>query len=710
MNSNSLLQIAFEHHRNGKTAEAEQLYLQYLSHNSSHAAAQHLLGLLYLQTDRAALALEHIARAVKSEPNNPDYLNNFGAALRANGKTEEAIDCYQRAMRIAPDDISLWHNLGNAYLELQRFEDAAHCFRRVLSAMPNDTHIRAALSHALHSHGFHCHAQGMYLQAETAYQEATRLVPGVGIYHYNLGNAQRELGKTEAALQSYQRARQLMPDDADVCNNLGNVLREAGRLNEAITVYKQALQLNPQLHHARVHLVHQKQHVCDWSDLEDEVAIIRKLVNSEPTAQISPFAFLAMPGTTPQEQKKCADSWVNNRFSRLYETAQVNDTNPSNRLLNHPEYQKLRIGYLSSDFRLHPLAFLVSELIECHNRQEFEIFAYSNAIDDKTPERKRLENAFDHFIDIRNLSDIQAAERIVKDEIDILVDLTGFTQASRTGLVALRPAPICVSWLGFPGTMGTYQGRALFDYILTDNFITPDYANSDYAETPLRLPVCYQPNDRKRPIGALSTRTENGLPEDSFVFCCFNQTFKILPQVFDIWMDILKSVPNSVLWLLECNESARENLKRESEARGVPAHRLVFAPRVPIADHLARHHLADLFLDTLPYNAHTTASDALWMDLPVLTCVGETFASRVAGSLLHALHMDDLICQNLEEYRRKALELATDCEQLNTIRQRLRHNRENLPLFDMTRFAKDLEIRYQEVWRDFHHQRAKSGS
>ncbi len=249
--------------------------------------------------------------------------------------------------------------------------------------------------------------------------------------------------------------------------------------------------------------------------------------------------------------------------------------------------------------------------------------------------------------------------------------------------------------------MGAYKGKPLFDYILTDDFVTPGSEDVNLAETPLRLPVCYQPNDRKRPIGKPTTRAENGLPDDAFVFCSFNQTFKILPQVFDIWMNILKERPASVLWLLECNAVAKENLQREAEARGVAADRLIFAPRVPIANHLARHQLADLFLDTLPYNAHTTASDALWMGLPLLTCTGQTFASRVAGSLLHALGMDDLISSNLDDYQQKALQLSADADLLASIKQRLLQSRDSAPLFDTGRFAQDLEHCYQTVWQRY---------
>ncbi|PKO25244.1 MAG: glycosyltransferase [Betaproteobacteria bacterium HGW-Betaproteobacteria-8] len=695
MTSNALFQSAFEQHRNGQLAQAESAYLQFIACQPRNAAALHLLGLLYQQTGRHAQAVELIAQALDIEPNNPDYLNNYGAALRANGQTEQAIHCYRKALQITPKDLDLQNNLGNACLELHRYEEAAGCYRRVLRAVPQDQDVRAALCHALQSYGFQCHDKGMYIQAEAAYEEAIQLNPRIGAYYYNLGNAQRELGKTEAALKSYQQALKLMPDDADVYNNLGNALRETGKLKEAIEAYQHALQLNPQLYHAKVHLVHQKQHACDWNGLEPDILEIRHWVTSVPEAQVSPFAFLAMPTTTPEEQKQCADNWVKNRFAQLLEAPQVRafEANAS--------HKKLRIAYLSSDFRLHPLAFLISELIESHDRKRFEIHAYSNAPDDKTPERKRLEKAFDHFVDIRTLSITDAASRIQKDQIDILVDLTGFTQASRSAIAALRPAPISINWLGYPGTMGSYHDRPLFDYILTDNFVTPENQNASFAETTLRLPLCYQPNDSKRPVGKATSRAENSLPEDSFVFCCFNQTFKIIPQVFDIWINLLKERPGSVLWLLECNALAKENLQREAEARGVAANRLVFAPRMPIAEHLARHRLADLFLDTLPYNAHTTASDALWMGLPLLTCTGQTFASRVAGSLLHALGMDELITNTLQAYEQKALQLSADKALLDSLKQQLQTNRDNSPLFDTRRFTKDLEQRYEDVWQRY---------
>lgn len=594
----------------------------------------------------------------------------------------------QQAIKLNPQDPALHYELGNLYLQSDQTNEAVTCYSAALKLSPNHPQILLQLGNTYS-------ALGLFAEAVSYFQKATRADPTNAAAHFNLGNALRELGKPEQAATSYRVALELAPSDADIHNNLGNVLRELGQLDEAIACYQAALRLNPALHHAKVHLVHQKQHICDWQGLDEDVQEIQKWVLDVPQAQISPFAFLAMPNTTATEQQKCAQNWLKNRYSKLINNKNIIFTYPNR------SKKKLKIGYFSSDFRLHPLAFLITELIELHDRSQFEIYAYSYAIDDKTPERKRLEKAFDHFIDIRPLSLTAAAQRINADEIDILVDLTGFTQTSRSGIAALRPAPINVNWLGFPGTMGDLNGTPLFDYILSDAFITPPQQAAYYSEKLALLPDCYQPNDRKRPIGKTPSRKDCGLPENAFVFCCFNQTFKILPSMFDIWMRLLKAKSNSVLWLLECNPWAKENLCREARLRDIDASRLIFAPRVSIADHLARHTLSDLFLDTLPYNAHTTCSDALWMGLPVITCVGDSFAGRVAGSLLKAANLPELITYSLEEYELGALQLANNPNELAAIRHKLAQNKEALPLFDTRRFAQHLEQAYQ-IMRQTH--------
>ena len=606
---------------------------------------------------------------------------------------ENALKHYQQALLRNPKDLEAQVNCGNLCVELHRYEEAAGYFRRLLRILKTNLDVRNALCYALQELGNESHANGRYAVAEACFQEALEHQPANAAYLYNLANAQRELGKPKEAAIHYQKSIQLNPNDADTYNNLGNVQRELGQLDLAITSYQKALDLNPKLYHARVHLVHQKQHICDWQGLEQDIAEIRDWVKNVPQAQISPFAFLAMPATTAEEQKLCANNWVSNRYAGLIEQAEALNFKYDASSKN----QKIRIGYLSADFRLHPLAFLISELIELHDRSQFEIFAFSYGVNDKTSARTRLEKAFDEFHDIRNLSELEAAKKINALQIDILVDLTGFTQTSRSGIAALRPVPINVNWLGFAGTMGSFGNKALFDYILSDSFITPPETASNFAEQLALLPHAYQPNDRKRPIGKPPTRESCNLPEGVFVFCCFNQTFKITPNVFAVWMHLLETVPNSVLWLLDCNQWAKQNLIKVAAEQGIDRKRLIFAPRVSIADHLARHAHADLFLDTLPYNAHTTCSDALWMGVPVLTCVGDTFAARVAGSLLSSTAMQELITYSLADYQAKALQLANNPIELMRVKQKLAESKDKSALFDTPSFARDLERQYQTL-------------
>ncbi len=611
---------------------------------------------------------------------------------------------YQQALLQNPKDLETQLNCANLCLELQRFEEAAGYFRRLVRALKNrdlKTHGYCcnALCFSLESLGNQAQIIAQFALAAGCFEEALELQPGNAVFWYNLGNAQRELGQPQAALDSFKKSVQFNPNDADTHNNLGNIQRELGKLDKAIASYETALKLNPNLHHALAHLVHQKQHVCDWAgvgsdSLESQIAEVRRLVREEPSAQISPFAFLAMPSTTAQEQKLCTTNWANNMFANITSKnsmpASRMDTASQSISISNKK-NKLNIGYLSADFRLHPLAFLITELIEKHDRNQFKIFAYSYGAVDKTPTRQRLVQAFDQFHDIRHLNDDEAADKIRFDNIDILVDLTGFTQTSHTGIVAQKPAPISINWLGYAGTMGEIGGslnqKSLFDYILVDQIIAPNA--DDFSEQLLHLP-CYQPNDSKRPIGKSTTRMDNNLPENVFVFCCFNQTFKMSAEIFGCWMRILSQAPNSVLWLLDCNPWAKANIQAAAENAGIAANRIIFAPRVPVAEHLSRHVHADLFLDTMPYNAHTTASDALWMNVPVLTMLGETMASRVAASLLTRAGLPQFICSNLQEYQQKALSFIQNPSLLNI-------NTKQSPLFDAAQFARDIEQQYLNV-------------
>ncbi|MEQ1598601.1 MAG: tetratricopeptide repeat protein [Methylotenera sp.] len=605
------------------------------------------------------------------------------------GNIHAALGAYQQVLLQHPDELNLHAICGNLCVQLQQFEEAAGYFRRIFSADNKNLDVRNALCFSLQALGNQAHSTGNFALAEACFHEATQHQLGNAVYWYNLGNAQRELGKPEKALASFTQSLKFDANDADAHNNLGNVQRELGQLDKAIASYKIALQLNPRLHHALAHLVHQKQHICDWEDLDAQILQLRNLVKIEPSAQISPFAFLAMSGTTAQEQKQCASNYANNTLKAW----PVSRMDIGSQGIKNRNY-KLKVGYFSADFRLHPLAFLITELIEKHDRNQFKIFAYSYGKNDKTPTRKRLEKAFDHFIDITNLNDVEAVKKIRNDEIDILIDLTGYTQSSRSGIVALKPAHIHINWLGFPGTMGELAGKPLFDYLLADESVAPNA--KDFSEKLLYI-RCYQPNDSIRPTSKPATRMDIGLQGNDFVFCCFNQTFKITAEVFAAWMRILKQTPNGVLWLLECNQWAKANLQAAAERAGVNKNRLIFAPRVPIAEHLARHVHADLFLDTLPYNAHTTASDALFMRLPLLTCMGETFASRVAASLLQSVNMPELITQDLAEYETKALDLVQNPKKLAQLKLKLNIEIEKSNLFNPTQFARDLESIFLDV-------------
>ena len=360
---------------------------------------------------------------------------------------------------------------------------------------------------------------------------------------------------------------------------------------------------------------------------------------------------------------------------------------------------KIRLGYYSADFHNHATAYLMAELFERHDKNQFELFAFSFGPAQNDAMRKRLSAAFDQFIDVRNPSDKAIAQLSRQLEIDIAVDLKGYTQNARSGIFAYRAAPIQASYLGYPGTMGTHT----IDYLIADKTLIPQASQPYYAEKIVYLPHSYQVNDRQRAIAAITpTRASLGLPDKGFVFCCFNNNFKILPATFDIWMRILKQIENSVLWLFEDNPSAARNLRHEAQTRGVAADRLIFAPRMPLPEHLARHRAADLFLDTLPYNAHTTASDALWAGLPVLTCMGEAFASRVAASLLNAIDLPELITTTAQAYEALAVSLAMNPARLQHIKYKLAHNQLTTPLFNTAIFTRHLENAYTQMIERYH--------
>jgi predicted O-linked N-acetylglucosamine transferase (SPINDLY family) len=431
--------------------------------------------------------------------------------------------------------------------------------------------------------------------------------------------------------------------------------------------------------------------MCEWSGLADlREGLLAKLAQGE-SGKVSPFLLLAMSGVSASEQRKCSELWMRDRQAACADArASLAFT------FSAAVRPKIRIGYLSCDFHEHATSLLLVEMFEAHDRARFELFAYSYGADDGKPMRPRLEAAFDHFIDIEALSNIDAARAIHADGIDILIDLKGYTLRTRTSILMFGPAPVQVNFLGYPGTLGT----TVCDYIVTDAFLTPAASAEDYSESFAYLPHSYQPHGRKALIGKAPTRAELGLPEAGFVFCCFNQAYKITPDIFDVWCRLLIEVPDSVLWLLK-NDHAEGNLRNEALWRGVTADRLIFAEHLPQIEHLGRLQLADLVLDTSPYNAHTTASDALWASAPLVTCAGETFPSRVAGSILRAIGLGELIAADLDAYFDLALELATVPNRLASVKAKLAANRLTTPLFDIEAYTRDMEGLYEIMWRRY---------
>lgn len=430
--------------------------------------------------------------------------------------------------------------------------------------------------------------------------------------------------------------------------------------------------------------------MCDWHDFDRRAAFARARLDDGEGEHLPPFVLLAEPGLSALEQRACSEAWMRDRLAMA---AGARARLAFQFVPRDAGHSKIRLGYLSNDFQEHATALLLVESLEARDARRFELHAYSYGVDDGKGMRARLRRAFDSFVDIRQLTDEEAAQSINDDGIDILIDLKGFTEGTRTSILALRPAPIQVNYLGYPGTLGS----ELCDYIITDSFCTPESSAGAYSECLAVLPHSYQPHGRLDAVAAAPSRTDVGLPAQGFVFCCFNQAYKITPHIFDVWCRLLRCVPGSVLWLLAVRE-AEGNLRSEAWKRGVDGSRLIFAKDLPHAQHLARLQLADLVLDTAPYGAHTTASDALWAGVPIITRPGPTFPSRVAGSLLRAIGLSELIVEDEDDYFERAVELATDSDRLGDLRRKLAENRLNAPLFDVEAYTLALEALYLKMW------------
>jgi len=700
--------------------QAAAEYEQALVLKPDYHEAQYNLGNILLEQGRLDDAVIRFQRVLLLKPDYAEAHNGLGAALSLQGKIAEAIANYERALALKPAFVDALHNLGNAFRDLGLPAQAIASFDKALAIAP--AHIEAlnnrgnALQHlkrpaealasfdnalaikpdypeALNNRGLAL--QDLQRPAEEAlasFDRALAIRPDFVEALNNRGNALQDLQQYALAIASYDRALTIKPDYGDALYNRGNALRRLNRIAEALASFDKALALTPDHRHAFSGAAEAALAICDWS----RTAMIAGELETHISRQksiISPFFALGY-GCDPLLQLNCARTFIDHKLP-------VRPQPLWNGAIRH--HDKLRISYLSADFHQHATAFLTAGLFELHDRTRFEIVGISFGPEGQSDMRARLMNAFDEFHDVRSKSDRDIAKHLNELHVDIAIDLKGYTYDARFGILAHRPAPIQVSYLGYPGTMGA----DFIDYVIADKIVLPFDQQPYYTEKIVHLPDCYQVNDSKREIAARTpARREAGLPEEGFVFCCFNNNYKITPPVFDVWMRLLGAIEGSVLWLFQDNSDAPENLRKEAAARGIDPARLVFAPRVEAEEHLARHRLADLFVDTLPYNAHTTASDALWAGLPVLTCRGASFAGRVATSLLYAAGLPDLATGDLGEYEALALRLATDASLLRGYRHRLEQNRAGCPLFDTDRIRRHLEEAYTTMWEI--HQRGES--
>jgi protein O-GlcNAc transferase len=690
--------------------EALGSYQRAIVLNPALAEAHNNSGAILRELKRFDEALAAFERASALKPDLAEVWLDRGNVCSALGRHAEAIAAYDSALRIDPVLAGAWLGRGNVLCRLERHDEALASLDsamsldpelaaiwlgrgNVLSAQKRQDAALAAYDRALaldHDMAGAWLGRGNVFRelrrpddAIAAYDEALARDPGLAQAHLGRGNVFSELKRHDEALAAYGDALALEPDIAEAWLGCGNVLRDKKRHDEALAAYDRALRLSPHLPGVEGARLQAKLRVCNWDDFEAERAHLISSLRQRRVVQ--PFDFLSVSSSS-EDQYSCA---------RLFSERSWPQADEEPEFRARPAHNRIRVAYLSADFRQHPMSFLMADIFEGHDRSRFDMTAVSIGQDDGSPMRQRLMTSFEHFIDARTWTDGQIVKWLEDSQTDILVDLMGFTKGARTGVVARRPAPIQVNYLGFPGTLGMRQ----IDYIIADRVVIPDGECEFFSEKIVYLPFTYYPNGRERGEHRDVPRVDAGLPPDAFVFCCFNNSFKILPDIFDAWMRILKQVERSVLWLLEDNEMASANLRKEAVARGVAAERLIFAKRVLPAEHLARHRCADLFLDTLPYNAHTTASDALREGLPVVTCVGQTFAGRVAASLLTALQMPELITGTLQDYENLAIELAQVPEKLAGTKRKLSNNRLATPAFDSELFTRHIEAAYALMYR-----------
>lgn len=647
--------------------------------NPHHAEALSNRGNLLALLARHQHALENFDRALAIYPANFDALSNRGSVLLAMGRREEALASYDRALNISPDSAAVLCNRGKVLGELNRYVDALASYDRALA-------VQSDFEEAFNGRGVVLARLNRHADALVSYDRAVGLKPGYADAFSNRGNLLAYLDRLDESLASHDRALEIMPDSVVFLSNRGDVFRRMRLPEKAAQDYSRVLELDPGYEYALGHKLYANIQVCNWAQYDADRSRLVEYLREGRRACL-PFSLLALTDSA-EEQLICAQTFVAHKHPPMARALWAGE---------RYRHKRIRIAYLSADLYCHVVTALIGDLFENHDKSRFEVSAWSFGPDVEDEMRAKLRKSFEHFNDVGHMTDLGVATMLRTQEIDIAVDLNGFTTHCRPDIFAHRAVPIQVGYLGYIGTMGADY----MDYIIGDAEVIPVEHEAFYSEKVARLPDTYQVNSVRVVAECVPGRAEAQLPETGFVFCCFNNSYKITPEFFDIWMRLLKCVDGSVLWLSENSATVSRNLRLEAAARGVSAERLVFATRVLPPAYLARYRLADLFLDTLPYNAGTTASDALWTGLPVLTCRGNAFPGRMAASLLRAIGLPDLITSNLADYETLALKLATTPDMLADIKSRLARNRSTHPLFDMDRFSRHLESAYVTMYERY---------
>lgn len=690
MDINKTLQLASKYHQEGNLQKAEITYKEILKFDPYNIHILNYLGTVFQGQRKYDEAINCYQKAIQCNPTFAGSYYHLGMVFEVMGQNDKAIKYYQEALKYDPNFVGSYNNLGNVYRKLDRLDEAIPYFQKAIEVNPKFWGSYYNLGEVLQN-------KGQIDEAISLFHKALQLNPKHIASLNNLGKCLKDNGSIDEAINCYQKAIQLQPNHAISFYNLACAFQEKLQLDEAvIACCKKALEINPDFAKAYSLLTYEMQQTCKWKEFGAMTAklddLTRKALDTGTEPVETPFMSICRQDD-PSINFAIAESWSHNT-TRAMSNLKIHFSFDVRRMGK----TKIVIGYLSNDFRNHAVAHLIRSLFGLHSRDDFEIYCYSYGQDDRSDYRVRIQNDCDKFIDIFSSSDDVAARRIYEDQVDILVDLTGYTRGNRLAICALRPAPIQVSYLGFPGT----TGADFYDYIITDKIVTPKDHQHYYSEKFVYMPHCYQVNDHMQSISNKAWKKGDfGLPESCFLFCSFNQPYKIDSVIFDSWMRILQRVPEGLLWVIFNNKIVEENLKREAEARGVTSERLISAEMLPKDEHLARLKVADMALDTRIYNGHTTTSDALWAGVPVITLQGSHFASRVSSSILSAMGLPELITYNIEEYEALAVRLSRNPAELQEIRQRIAKNHLVEPLFDTSRFVRNLETAYREMWTIF---------